>query len=121
MFLEIPQKSLAKPNVNMEHKLCTFVPRCNIPTFHPLSIIFSLQELQKHKRTVFLKKQYLLKEVGVVLEAEKGHCVGQHPYVAAPAIVVRLAPLAVFIPDAQDLVRYSVGVGTLVVGVGVVT
>jgi hypothetical protein len=65
--------------------------------------------------------QYLLKEVGVVLEAEKGYCIGQHPYVAAPTVVVWLAPLAVFIPDAQDLVRYPVGVGTLVVGVSVIT
>jgi len=105
----------------MEHKVINPVASYNNPTFLPLPVIFSLQELHKAQSRCICIKQYLLKEVGVVLEAEEGHCVGQHPYVAAPAVVVRLAPLAVFIPDTKDLVRYPLGVGTLIVGVSVVT
>lgn len=61
----------------------------------------------------------LLEEVGVVGVAEERHSVGEHPDVAASAVVVGLAPLAVFIPYTQDLVRYPVCVGSLVVRVRV--
>lgn len=61
----------------------------------------------------------LLEEVGVVGVAEERHSVGEHPDVAASAVVVGLAPLAVFIPHTQDLVRYPFCVGSLVVRVRV--
>lgn len=61
----------------------------------------------------------LLEEVGVVGVAEERHSVGEHPDVAASTVVVGLAPLAVFITYTQDLVRYPVCVGSLVVRVRV--
>jgi hypothetical protein len=78
---------------------------------------------QKTRQVCYSKtcgKYYSLKEVGIVLETEEGNCVGQHPYVAAPAVVVRLAPLAVLIPHAEDLVRDPLRVGGLIVSVSVV-
>ena len=121
MFLGIQWKSLSQPKVDTEHTSNTSVAGYNAPTLHQLLVIISVQDLQKAQTHCTCKKQYLLKEVGVVLKAEEGHCVGQHPYVPAPAVIVRLAPFPVFVPDTQDLVRYSVGVGTLIVGVGVET
>lgn len=47
---------------------------------------------------------YLLEEVAVVDVSEKGHCVGQHPDIAAPAVVVRLRPPAILVFHCQDLV-----------------
>jgi hypothetical protein len=63
---------------------------------------------------------YSLKEVRIVLETEEGNGIREHPYVAPTAVVVRLTPLAVLIPDAQNLVWDPLRVGALVVSVGVV-
>lgn len=65
-------------------------------------------------------KWYSLEEVRVVMEAEEGNCIGEHPYVAATTVVVRFAPLAVLVPHTQDLVRDPFRVSSLVVSVGVV-
>lgn len=64
----------------------------------------------------------LLEEVvfrfGVV--AEEGHCVSEHPNVAAAAVVVGFAPASVVVGHGQDFIRLPGGVGRLVVRVSVI-
>jgi hypothetical protein len=75
---------------------------------------------QEHKQMFMHSDDYVLEEVGVVGEPEERHGVCEHPDVAAAAVVVRLAPLAVLIAHAQDVVGHSLRVRRLVVRVRVV-
>nr|CAD7400739.1 unnamed protein product [Timema poppensis] len=73
---------------------------------------FPLPQLTNNTR-----RKNSLEEVGVVVETEEGHGIGQHPDVPPAAVIVGLTPLAVLVRDTEDLVRDSVRMGRLVVRV----
>lgn len=57
---------------------------------------------------------YSLEEIRVVDVSEEGHGVGQHPNIAAAAIVIRLRPSAILVSHCQDFVLLPLRVHALV-------
>lgn len=61
---------------------------------------------------------YSLEEIGVIDVSEEGYRVGQHPDIAAPAVVIRFRPPAILVFHCQDFVLLPFRVHALVQCIG---
>lgn len=57
---------------------------------------------------------YSLEKVFAVLESEKRYGICEHPYVSAPAIIIRFAPFPVFVGNGKNIVGKTFRVTRLI-------